>query len=358
MRIRSLAVGHRALGVKRRDPWHFMPDRADFPAPGRIERRDPLVMHPAGSLVAALLLAASSALAADPSPQLPHYPPPHRIATPAEPGAIRLYQGAAPGSEGAAQSEIWDEIMGERVVRNVTQPTLTPFLPPADKATGTAVIVAPGGAYLMLSMDNEGYPVARALVAHGVAAFVLKYRLDPTPADEHEFEALAKARFGGAAKAGADKVAPIKQPLAVKDAVAALAYVRGHAAEWHIDPQRVGVLGFSAGAMTALEATLQNDAPRPDFAGLIYGPMTPVTAPGPLPPLFIALAANDPLFGRSGFGIIDSWRQAGGPVELHLYEKGDHGFGMRHQGTTSDHWLEQYLQWLQARGLLKVQHSP
>ena len=280
------------------------------------------------------------------------WPPLLRIATPPEPDAILLYPGIAPGSEGATQQEIWDTLMGERVARNVTRPTLKPFLPLPENATGAAVIVAPGGAFYMVSMDNEGYPVARALAEHGIAAFVLKYRLDPTPADEKQFETLAAARFGAAAKAGSEKIAPIKQPLAVKDAVTALALVRSRAATWHIDPRRVGLLGFSAGAMTVLEATLQNEAPRPDFTGMIYGPMTPVSATAPLPPVFLALAADDPLFGNSGFGIIDSWKKAGGPVELHYYEKGGHGFGSHHQGTTSDQWLEQFVQWLRARGEL------
>ena len=298
----------------------------------------------------ATLLSAAGTMAAEQRPR--HFPPFIPITAPAEPEALALYQGIAPGSEGATQVELWGTIMDERVVRNVTRPTLTPVLPAPDKATGAAVIVAPGGAYFMLSMDNEGYPVARALAEHGIAAFVLKYRLDPTPVDEQQFETLAAARFGAAAKAGADKIAPIKQPLAVKDAVTALALVRSRAAAWHIDPRRVGLLGFSAGAMTVLEATLQSEAPRPDFTGMIYGPMTPVSARAPLPPVFLALAADDPLFGNSGFGIINSWQQAGAPVELHYYEKGGHGFGSHHQGTTSDQWLEQFVQWLRARGEL------
>ena len=305
-------------------------------------------------VAATCTLAAAPLVAEEPAaaPQLTKFPPSKRIATPVEPGAIALYPGVAPGSEGAQQVEVWDSIMGDRVVRNVTRPMLTPFLPDPAKATGAAVIVAPGGAFMMLSIDMEGYAVARALAERGIAAIVLKYRLDATPPDEKAFESAAGARFAAAARAGADKVAPIEQPLAIKDAVAALAYVRSHAAAWHIDAHRVGIVGFSAGAMTALQATLQHAAPRPDFTGIIYGPMTPISAPAPLPPLFLALAADDPLFGNSGFGIVESWKKAGAPVELHLYDKGGHGFGMRHQGTSSDYWLEQFVQWLQARGLL------
>jgi acetyl esterase/lipase len=306
-----------------------------------------------GSLLVITLLPCIIGLAAAQTASPPKFPPFIRIATPPEPGAVALYEGPAPGSEGARQLELWDKVGGERIVRNVTRPTLTPFLPEPAKATGAAVIVAPGGAYYMLSMDNEGYPVARALAARGIAAIVLKYRLDATPTDEREFEALATARFGAAAKAGADKVPPIRQPMAVADAVAALAYVRAHAAAWHVDPQRVGLLGFSAGAMTALEASLQNTAPRPDFAGLIYGSMAPISAVGRLPPLFLAVAADDPLFGNGGFGIIDSWKRTGASVEFHYYEKGGHGFGSHKQGTTSDLWLEQFVAWMNSHGLLR-----
>jgi len=302
-----------------------------------------------GLIAAGLLIVAANALAAE---QLPQFPPFKRIATPAEPTALPLYEGIAPGSEGARQIELWDQIMGERVARNVTRPTLTPFLPAAGKGTGAAVIVAPGGAYYMLSMDNEGYPVARALAERGIAAFVLKYRVDPTPADEQAFQALAGARFGAAAKAGADKVAPLKQPLAVMDALAALALVRQHATEWHVDPKRVGLLGFSAGAVTVLDATLKSGTVRADFVGLIYGPMAPVTTPVSPPPLFLALAADDPLFGHGGFGIVESWQHAGASVELHFYEKGGHGFGSHTQGASSDHWLDQFVQWLQSRRLI------
>jgi len=274
--------------------------------------------------------------------------------TPAEPDAIALYDGVAPGSEGQKQREQWDRIMGERVARNVTRPTLTPFLPEPSRSTGAAVIVAPGGAYLMLSMDNEGVLVARWLADHGIAAFVLKYRLDATPVDEKEFQAAAAQRFGAAAKAGADKVAPLKQPLAVADAVAALKLVRSRAGDWKIDPHRVGLLGFSAGAMTVLDAALGTDATAlPDFVGSIYGPMTPVNVTSSAPPLFLAIAADDPLFGNSGFGIVESWKKAHRPVELHYYEEGDHGFGMRQQHQTSDLWPVQFQAWLQARGMLR-----
>lgn len=277
------------------------------------------------------------------------------IPAPAQPGAIPLYNGVAPGSDPAAQPEQWQDMMGEVAVRNVTVPTLTPYLPPKGKATGAAVIVAPGGAYLMSSMQNEGWPVARWFAAHGVAAFVLKYRLDPTPRDMAGFMNALGERFGGAAARAGAGAPNITQPLAIADGKAAMELVRSRAAEWHIDPKRVGFVGFSAGAMTAMQVTLANDpASRPDFLGYIYGPMEAQAVPADAPPMFAAIASDDGLFGRSGFAVVRSWQEAGKPVELHFYERGGHGFGMGKAGTTSAQWRGSFLDWLATRGLLKA----
>ena len=276
-----------------------------------------------------------------------------RIAPPAEPGAIPLYPGAAPGSERSKVVERWARMgNGERVVRNVTRPTLTPFLPDPAKATGAAVIVAPGGGFKMLSMDNEGWPVARWLADRGIAAFVLKYRFDETPDDEAGFMREMSARFAAAA-ADPDARRAMTQPLASADALQSLRMVRGGAARWRIDPRRVGMIGFSAGAMAALQASLAPDAAaRPAFLGYIYGPMTAIAVPADAPPMFNALAVDDGLFGRQGFGIVEAWRKAGRPVELHAYERGDHGFGMGRPGTTSTLLMPQFHAWMGARGLL------
>ena len=113
------------------------------------------------------------------------------------------------------------------------------------------------------------------------------------------------------------------------------------------------MIGFSAGAMTTLSTALRNDpAARADFIGTIYGPLGEVQVPHDAPPLFVAIAADDPLLGGGGFGLITAWRAAKAPVELHYYERGGHGFGMRHQSLTSDLWVEQFYAWMQARGLL------
>jgi len=305
----------------------------------------------------AALAVAGSACAQQPGPPPGFYI--KSIAPPPAPGAVALYPGLAPGSETAPQVEQWNDIMGQKAVRNVTRPTLTPYLPKPGAATGAAVIVAPGGAYLMLSMDNEGEPVARWLADHGVAAFVLKYRTDPTPADDKGFMDALGERFGAAARASADKRPAITQPLAVADAQQALRVVRAQAESWGVDPRRVGLLGFSAGAMTALEVTLKDDpSARPDFVGSIYGPMTAVVPPAKGPPLFVALAADDGIFGGLGAGVVEAWSAAKLPVEFHLYEKGGHGFGMLGPRDTSQHWIDEFYWWMQARGLLQSSAGP
>ena len=274
------------------------------------------------------------------------------ITTPAQPGAIELGTGKLPG---ATAPEAWHRQYNSSFTRNVTVATLTPFLPDPARATGTAVIVAPGGGFRTLSMENEGWDVARALAARGVAAFVLKYRLNPTPADMPGFERSMAEMFGPGARS--PRPTPDAQMAALQpqitDARAAFALVRKRAAEWHIDPSRVGMVGFSAGAMLTLATTLAGQDARPAFIGTIYGPLAAVTVPADAPPMFVALSADDPFFGNDGFGLIDSWRAAKRPVEFHLFEQGGHGFGMYQKPTTSTGWFDEFTRWMAMHGLLK-----
>lgn len=274
------------------------------------------------------------------------------IATPAQPGAIELGTGALPG---ATASEAWHSQYGSMFARNVTVATLTPFLPEPGKANGTAVIVAPGGGFTTLSMENEGWDVARALAAKGVAAFVLKYRLNQTPQDLAGYEQAMRARFSGAGGPPRGNPADMMAGIAtqITDARAAFALIRKRSAEWHINPGRVGMVGFSAGAMLTLATTLKGEEAKPAFIGIIYGPMGPVTVPADAPPLFVALAADDPLFGNAGYGMIDSWRAAKRPVEFHLFEQGGHGFGMYPKTTTSTGWFDEFVRWMAMHDLLK-----
>jgi acetyl esterase/lipase len=274
------------------------------------------------------------------------------IAIPAQPDAIVLNTGALPG---AKAQESWHSQYGSVFARNVTVATLTPFLPDPAKATGAAVIVAPGGGFKTLSMNNEGWDVAKALAEQGVAAFVLKYRLNQTPQEMAAFEDDMRKMFSGTARprppSPQDSAASLAPQIA--DARAAFALVRARAGTWHIDPDRIGMVGFSAGAMLTMATTLHGKDAKPAFIGDIYGPLAAVTVPADAPPLFIALAADDPLFGNGGFGLIDSWRAAKRPVEFHLFEQGGHGFGMYQKTTTSTGWFDAFSRWLGMHGYLK-----
>jgi acetyl esterase/lipase len=274
------------------------------------------------------------------------------MAAPAEPTAIPLGTG---GVFGSTASEAWFSQYGVAMTRNVSVATLTPVLPDRAKATGAAAIVAPGGGFLMLSMENEGWRVARALADRGIAAFVLKYRLKPTPADMPGFERAVSAMFASAGRADSrlkpeEAAKDLAEPIA--DTRAAFALVRARAKEWRVDPNRVGMIGFSAGAMTTMATLLAAPHTRPAFVAPIYGSMEPAPVAADAPPLFAVLAADDPLFARKGLGLIDAWQQAGRPVEFHLYQGGGHGFGLGKPGTTSIGWLDAFVRWLDATGLL------
>lgn len=273
------------------------------------------------------------------------------IATPKQPDAIVLGTGKLPE---ATAEEAWHSQYGSVFARNVTIATLTPFLPEKSKATGAAVIVAPGGGFRTLSMENEGWNVAKALAKRGIAAFVLKYRLNPTPADMPGFEASMRQMFSGTARRPpAPQDSSVALAPQIADATAAFALVRSRAKEWNIDPTRVGMIGFSAGAMLTLSTALYGKDVNPAFIGDIYGPLNAVKVPNDAPPLFIALAADDPFFANAGFGLIDSWKAAKRPVEFHLYEQGGHGFGMYPKETTSTGWYESFVAWMRMHGYVK-----
>lgn len=273
------------------------------------------------------------------------------IATPAQPNAIKLDTGPLPG---ATVAESWHSQYGSKFARNVTEATLTPFLPEPGKATGSAVIVAPGGGFVTLSMENEGWDVARALAKEGVAAFVLKYRLNQTPASLDAYaESQRRPRTGpppGGSPATGQASAGLKAQL--EDSRAAFALVRSRAREWGIDPDRIGMVGFSAGAMLTMTTEYAVADAKPAFLGDIYGPMGTVEVPKDAPPLFVAVAADDPLFGNAGFGIVESWHKAGRPVEFHFYEQGGHGFGMYPKETTSTGWFAAFSSWLRMHHFL------
>ncbi|MFN7948809.1 MAG: alpha/beta hydrolase [Blastocatellia bacterium] len=266
---------------------------------------------------------------------------------------IRLYPGPAPGSENWTQQEkeSFSQAFNTQLVMNVTQPTLTAYLPDPATASGTAVIIAPGGGFHFLSINSEGVEVAKWLAARGVAAFVLKYRLVRTGED-----AMQQIRATLSDMKKFEEVTAPVIPLAVADGMAAISYVRKHAAEFGVSPQRVGIMGFSAGGTITAAIVLQSNADnRPDFAAPIYAWVEPVKAPNvpaDAPPLFLAAATDDGLAPDS-VKLYSQWIAAKKSAELHLYSKGGHGFGMRKQNLPSDQWIERFGEWLAVQGLMK-----
>lgn len=292
-------------------------------------------------LAAALLLLALPAGAQEVEPALLPF------VADAVAGALPLRQDGDPATEqwfGSGAQDLF--------VRNVTRATLRPVLPDPSIATGAAVIVVPRGGFVALDMGKEGMETARALANAGVAAFVLKYRTEETPRTALGFGAEVAAGAAAFLARGPESAIP-GEAAAREDALAALALVRDRAGDWDVDPARIGMLGFSAGAITVLNAVLAEDAPKPAVAGLIYGRTPAVEPPGDAPPLFVAVAADDPLFGGAPWGLMENWRAAGLPVEFHFYDRGGHGFGMTPQGAPSDLWFASFVLWLEARGMLR-----
>ncbi len=274
---------------------------------------------------------------------------------PDEPRAIALGTG---GVEGQPATETWFRQWGDPMARNITTATLTPFLPEPGKANGAAVIVAPGGGFRWLSMGNEGWEVAEALAKQGIAAFVLKYRLHPTPESLDEFSAwMNRPRTAPVPSSDSTQTKePSRPPQTdlsnqLADAEAAYALILKRAQEWGVDTERIGMIGFSAGAGLTMHATLHSKTMHLAFIGPIYGGMGPVEVPKEAPPMFNVIATDDFLF-RGQFGVIDSWYKAGIPVEFHLYQNGGHGFGLGNPNRTSNRWFDAFMHWLNVNKFL------
>jgi len=304
-----------------------------------------------------LLVVAVFAIAADAAAQ-----------TPSE---IRLWPAKAPGSEAWTISEtVTTSPSGDRTIANVSDPSVTVFLPPPAIATGTAIVVAPGGALRVLGWDNEGVKVARWLNDRGIAALVLKYRtLQVAPAG-------ALGRATGAPPGGPGPAAAPRQELeirkananpepdnpaladvlrmAITDAQQALRLARRNTISWGIDPARVGIMGFSAGGGVAVGTALaeRSDA-SPDFLVSLYGPsLQEVDVPEDAPPLFIAVGATHFNVTNGCLALFAVWKAAGKPAEIHVYDQVSAGFGMSSRGLPVDSWPERLFDWLVARKLV------
>ena len=267
---------------------------------------------------------------------------------------IPLYSGPPPGAPPAdyPEKEYFSKLWNTEVVTNVTKPTLLVFKPAQGTSNGTAAVICPGGGFMALSIESEGTGLAKWLAEHGVTSFVLKYRIAHTGDDAtQEFTSL----FSDPPKFH-QLINPII-PLSIADGLAAVAYVRQHASEWGVSPDRVGIVGFSAGG-TVTTAVALRYAPdgRPAFAAPIYpaAGMLKDAVPTDAPPIFIAAATDDNLgLAPDSVALYQKWTAAKKSAELHMYAKGGHGFGVRKHGLPTDSWVDRFGDWLESEGFLK-----
>ena len=253
---------------------------------------------------------------------------------------INIWPGVAPGSERWTQKEmtIPNTPVGT-VIMNVVTPTLTAYLPPRATATGTGIIIAPGGAFVALAISLEATDLARRLQQRGIAAFVLKYRtVEKRGNGIPDMDMDTAGRYG------------------IADGIQAIKIVRQHAREWGVAPNRIGFIGFSAGGMVASGALLQPDSSaRPSFAAIVYGAPFGVmpNIPSHLPPTFMVWAQDDQVALEPVRRFYDALVAGGNKPEAHVYATGGHGFGMRKQGKSSDHWVDAFYYWLESQGLTR-----
>lgn len=263
------------------------------------------------------------------------------------PAEIPLWPGGAPGSEGkTAKEAVTTSASGELSVSGIHSPSITPYLPAKENATGLAILVVPGGGHRVLAITHEGYNVAEWLRDRGIAAFVLKHRLAREAESTYKIEVESLA-----------------------DTRRALRLIRSHAAEWGIDPGRVGALGFSAGgelvtmASTRVEPgdtgaadPIDRQDARPTFQALIYpGRSGDIQPAKESPPAFMAAAYNDRQDISEGLAeAYLRFKRAGVPAELHIYGTGGHGFGQRATNQRPvGQWMARFEEWLVESGFLR-----
>jgi dienelactone hydrolase len=285
-----------------------------------------------------------------------------------QPLELKLWPDGAPGSEDWSIPEsITGADTGNRIVANVSDPTLTVYLPDPALATGTAVVIAPGGALRVLGWDNEGVKVAEWLNGKGIAGFVLKYRT-------LQQDRNSSARPAGGQRPGVGAAVPRQEieivnananpapddaalsevlEFAVADAQAALSLIRRNAADWNVNPDRVGIMGFSAGGGVAVGTALAEPGDAyPDFLVSLYGPsLQDVFVPEHAPPLFIAVGSMHFNVTSGCLALFEAWKAAAKPAEIHVYDQVSAGFGMTRRGLPVDGWTDRLHEWLIARNL-------
>ena len=281
----------------------------------------------------------------------------------AAPIELRLWPGRAPGSENWSVPESITERGGSRIATNVSDPTLTVYLPDASKSNGAAIVVAPGGALQALSIDSEGTRVAEWLNSKGIAAFVLKYRLRQQPPGANRTGAAPpagpreelKIARGNANPAPGDAVLDEVLRMGIADAQQALRLLRMTAGEWPVDPRRVALMGFSAGGGVSVGAVLADEpGASADFLVSVYGPsLQDVIVPADAPPLFVAVGSNHFNVTNGCLALFAEWKKAGKPAEIHVDDQVSGGFAMSKRGLPVDTWPDRLLDWMQLHKLLQ-----
>jgi len=260
---------------------------------------------------------------------------------------MKLWPNGAPGSEGVTDKEVFTPSDNPKLPKNfkvVHYPSIYAFLPPAGKANGMAVVIAPGGGHSQLVIDKEGWDIADWLTQHGIAGFVVKYRLARAPNSKYTVDGDALA-----------------------DAHRAVRMVRARAKEWGVDPARIGFMGFSAGGeVAALMETrfdkgndsssdpIERQSSRPDFSVIVYPGFKPgtITVPKDAPPAFLTCADDDPSHVVTTVNLYLDLQKQGISSEMHIYASGAHGFGMRQTKLPVATWPDRLLAWMTDRKLL------
>ena len=257
-----------------------------------------------------------------------------------DPNPIALWPNGAPGGiADAGEEKTRVTAQGERVISNVHKPSITPYLPNPEVSVAAAVIIAPGGGHRELWSDHEGHNLAKWLMERGIAAFVLKYRLAEQKGSQYTVDDHALA-----------------------DLQRAIRLVRSHATKWHIKPNRIGVLGFSAGGeLVALSGmrfdngdartddAVERQSNRPDFTALIYpGRSRRYSPTKESPPVFIACGYRDrPDISKGMADVYLKYKEVGVAAELHIYANAGHGFGVRNRNKGAvAKWPQRLVEWL------------
>lgn len=261
---------------------------------------------------------------------------------------IKIYNQIPRGSEDwlCNESQNSNNSVNTLVAYNITEPTLTAYLPTSETVDAPAVIICPGGGFHFLAIDHEGNVLAEWLSRNGIAAFVLKYRTVPVSTD-NPFDMLMSTRTA----AEWDKDAEPFIPFAVEDGRQAIRFLHVHAKEYNIDSSNIGIVGFSAGAMVAIGTSFQGDEmSKPKFIASIYGDLRNEffrNVTNSVPALFLVCAQDDDFgFISPTLELYNKWYSAGRPVEMHLFNKGGHGFGVGIPNHPTGNWPNLFLQWM------------